>query len=222
MGGSLNENAGADYRGLDRFTARKQIVTDLEARDVLFKIVPHRHAVGHHDRCDNVVEPCLSPQWYINVKPLADRALEASRKGDIVFIPERETRRFHQWMESIQPWAISRQRWWGHQIPIWYCDNCDQLTCELEDPTTCAHCGDGNIHRDPDVLDTWFSSGLWPFSTMGWPEKNRSVTDFLPDLSFGHRLGYSLLLGFPNDHARTGVHGPGTVRVCLSTRLGSG
>ena len=178
--GSLNENAGADYQGLDRFTARKQIVADLESRGVLLKIVPHQHAVGHHDRCDNVVEPYLSPQWYINVKPLADRALEASRKGDIVFIPERETRRFYQWMENIQPWAISRQRWWGHQIPIWYCDDCDQLTCELEDPTTCAHCGSGNIHRDPDVLDTWFSSGLWPFSTMGWPEETDLLQTFYP------------------------------------------
>ncbi len=178
--GTLNQNTGDNYQGLDRFVARKKIVETLQSKGQLVKIELHRHAVGHHDRCGCVVEPYLSPQWYVNIKPLADRALSASKNGDIVFIPDRETKRFHQWMENIQPWAISRQRWWGHQIPIWYCGDCEELTCELEDPTVCSGCNSPNIHRDTDVLDTWFSSGLWPFSTMGWPEQADLLTTFYP------------------------------------------
>ncbi len=178
--GTLNQNVGDAYQGMDRFAARRKLVERLQKTGQLIKIEPHRHAVGHHDRCGHIVEPYLSPQWYVNVKPLAERALSASKNGDIVFIPERETKRFHQWMENIQPWAISRRRWWGHQIPIWYCDDCEALTCELEDPAVCSGCGSSNIHRDTDVLDTWFSSGLWPFSTMGWPEQTDLLASCYP------------------------------------------
>ena len=132
--GSLNENAGTKYQGMDRLECREVLVEDLRAQGHLLKIVPHPHAVGHHDRCNQVIEPYISPQWYLNVKPLAERAIEATKRGEIVFLPEREERRFYQWMENIEPWPISRQRWWGHKLPIWHCDACEELTDSGDSP----------------------------------------------------------------------------------------
>ena len=177
--GHISEEAPEKYVGLSRWDCRKRVVEDLEDLDYLVKIVPHRHAVGHHDRCDTIVEPAISLQWFMNVRPLAQRAIEATQKGEVKFIPERETDRFYHWMEIIEPWPISRQRWWGHRLPIWYCNACDAVTAAMETPQRCE-CGASDFHQDEDVLDTWFSSGLWPFSTMGWPEETEELKTFYP------------------------------------------
>ncbi len=177
--GYMNEEAGEDYVGLSRWECRDRIVEDLEKSDKLVKIVPHRHAVGHHDRCDTVVEPSVSLQWFMNVRPLADRAIEATKKGEVQFIPERETSRFLHWMENIEPWPLSRQRWWGHQLPIWYCEACGKVSAAMEMPEKCE-CGITAFRQEEDVLDTWFSSGLWPFSTLGWPKKTDELETFYP------------------------------------------
>ena len=177
--GYINENAPEKYVGLHRWDCRKRVVEDLQNLDSLVKIVPHRHAVGHHDRCGTVVEPAISPQWFMNVRPLAQRAIEATQKGEIKFIPERETTRFYHWMENIEPWPISRQRWWGHRLPIWYCNACEAVTAAMDTPEQCK-CGAFDFRQEEDVLDTWFSSGLWPFSTMGWPEKTEELQTFYP------------------------------------------
>ena len=178
--GSLNENAGTKYQGMDRFECREVLVEDLREQGYLIKIVSHPHAVGHHDRCNQIIEPYISPQWYLNVKPLAERAIEATKRGEIVFLPEREERRFYQWMENIEPWPISRQRWWGHKLPVWHCDTCEELTVAVTPPSQCAHCNSDKIWQDEEVLDTWFSSGLWPFSTMGWPDDTECLKTFYP------------------------------------------
>ena len=177
--GHMNENAGERYTGISRWDCRKQVIEDLKKGDYLVKIVPHRHAVGHHDRCNTIVEPAISLQWFMNVRPLAERAIEATKKGDITFIPERETSRFYHWMENIEPWPISRQRWWGHRLPIWYCNSCEEVTSAMDTPEQCK-CGSTDFRQDEDVLDTWFSSGLWPFSTMGWPEETDELETFYP------------------------------------------
>ncbi len=177
--GCINENAPKKYVGLSRSECRERVVEDLQNFDYLVKIVPHRHAVGHHDRCGTIVEPTVSPQWFMNVRPLAQRAIEATQKGEVKFIPERETARFYHWMENIEPWPISRQRWWGHRLPIWYCSECERITAAIARPQQCE-CGATDFHQDEDVLDTWFSSGLWPFATMGWPEKTQELKTFYP------------------------------------------
>ncbi len=177
--GHMNEAAGEAYVGLSRWDCRKRVVEDLEKEGYLVKIVPHRHAVGHHDRCNTIVEPAISLQWFMNVRPLAQRAIEATKKGEVKFIPERETSRFFHWMENIEPWPISRQRWWGHRLPIWYCDACEKITAAMGTPQQCE-CGSTSFHQDEDVLDTWFSSGLWPFSTMGWPQETDDLKTFYP------------------------------------------
>ena len=181
----INE-LGGPYAGQDRFECRRNIVADFEKEGLLVKIEPYFHAVGTCERCHTDIEPRISTQWFVNVEPLAEAAMEAVREGSTTIIPEREEKRFFHWMENIRPWCISRQLWWGHRIPVWYCDDCGEQTCEhalspstllrinpaegMADPTACAHCGSANIHQDDDVLDTWFSSGLWPFSTLGWPD----------------------------------------------------
>jgi len=175
----MNELAGP-YQGLDRDEAREAVVRDFQKEGLLLKIEPYHHSVDHCERCDTAIEPRISTQWFLHVEPLAQAALEAVRRGETVIIPEREERRFFQWMENIRPWCISRQLWWGHRIPVWYCDACGQQTCDLEDPASCAHCGSDQIHQDPDVLDTWFSSGLWPFSTLGWPDDTPDMRRFYP------------------------------------------
>ncbi len=177
--GFMNDYAGDEYVGLDRWECRKKVVEDLESLGSLVKIVPHRHAVGHHDRCNTIVEPSISLQWFMNVRPLAERAIEATKKGDIQFIPERETSRFFHWMENIEPWPISRQRWWGHQLPIWYCKACGKASAGMDTPEKCE-CGATDFRQEEDVLDTWFSSGLWPFSTMGWPKQTDELKTFYP------------------------------------------
>jgi valyl-tRNA synthetase len=175
----LNDLAGP-YEGLDRYEAREVVVRDFEKEGLLVKIEPYHHSVAHCQRCDTVIEPRISTQWFLNVEPLAQAALDAVRRGETTIIPEREERRFFHWMENIRPWCISRQLWWGHRIPVWYCDDCGEQICATEDVTECVHCGSHNLHQDPDVLDTWFSSGLWPFSTLGWPEDMPDMRRFYP------------------------------------------
>src|SRR5450830_501393 len=164
--GTMNENGGP-YEGLDRYTARETVVADLEARGLLEKITGHLHAVGHCYRCNTEVEPYLSIQWFVKMESLAREGIRAVRDGDISFTPRRWEKIYFDWMENIRDWCISRQLWWGHRIPVWYCDDCGEQLVEIETPEACP-CGSGNLRRDEDVLDTWFSSGLWPFSTMGW------------------------------------------------------
>jgi valyl-tRNA synthetase len=175
----MNELAGP-YEGMDRYECREAIVHDFQKEGLLVRIEPYHHAVAHCQRCDTIVEPRISTQWFLNVKPLAEAAMDAVRTGETTIIPEREERRFFHWMENIRPWCISRQLWWGHRIPVWYCHDCGEQTCEMEDPTECAHCGSTDIHQDPDVLDTWFSSGLWPFSTLGWPDDTPDLRRYYP------------------------------------------
>lgn len=177
--GHMNADAGERYTGLSRWDCREKVVEDLKNEGYLVNIVPHRHAVGHHDRCNTIVEPAISLQWFMNVRPLAERAIEATKKGEITFIPKRETARFYHWMENIEPWPISRQRWWGHRLPIWYCNACEEATAAMDAPKKCK-CGSTDFHQEEDVLDTWFSSGLWPFSTMGWPEATDELKTFYP------------------------------------------
>ncbi|MHA1794023.1 MAG: valine--tRNA ligase [Promethearchaeota archaeon] len=157
------------YAMMDRFECRKAIVEDLEKEGLLVKIEPHEHYVAHCQRCDSVVEPRISVQWFVKTKSLAAAAVERVRNGETKIVPERERKRFFQWMENIRDWCISRQLWWGHRIPVWYCSKGHQI-CEREEPVECPVCGDKKLVQDEDVLDTWFSSGLWPFSTLGWPE----------------------------------------------------
>ena len=188
--GTMNENAGP-YQGLDRYECRRRLVEDLRQCGDLIKIEPYQHALGHCQRCHTVIEPRVSTQWFVKIKPLAEAGIEAVRDGRIRIVPERFTKVYYNWMENIRDWCISRQLWWGHRIPVWYCDECGKQTCEIIDPTQCAHCGSGNIHQDEDVLDTWFSSGLWPFSTLGWPEETDDLEYFYPTSVL--ETGYDIL-----------------------------
>ena len=171
---------GGKYNGMDRYECREAIVKDLEEQGYLVKVEPYSHNVGCCYRCGNVVEPLTSPQWFVKMKPLAEAAIEVVKDGRIKFVPERFTKTYLNWMENVHDWCISRQLWWGHQIPAWYCDDCGEITVSRKDPSCCAHCGSKNIHREEDVLDTWFSSALWPFSTMGWPEKTADLDFWYP------------------------------------------
>jgi valyl-tRNA synthetase len=177
--GRINENGGP-YHGLDRFEARKRIVTDLEARGVLLQAEPYRVPVRRCERCDTVIEPYLSKQWFVRMAPLAQPALAAVRTGELRLYPERWIGVYVHWLENIRDWCISRQLWWGHRIPVWYCDACGKETVARVDPAACAHCGATTIRQDPDVLDTWFSSWLWPFSTLGWPDDTPALRRFYP------------------------------------------
>ena len=177
--GRLNEAAGA-YAGQDRFEARKNMQEELEEKGLLEKIEPLSHAVGVCYRCKTVVEPNLSKQWFVKTKTLAERAAKAVRDGETVFVPKNWEKTYFEWMDNIRDWCISRQLWWGHQIPAWHCAKCGKTTVAREDPATCGSCGSGEIMRDPDVLDTWFSSGLWPFSTLGWPDKTDDLARYYP------------------------------------------
>ncbi len=177
--GYVNENGGK-YRGMERYEARKQIVRDLDALGLLVKTEPHRHNVGTCQRCGTVVEPMVSKQWYVKMKPLAGPAIEAVRSGKVRFVPDRFSKIYYNWMENIQDWCISRQLWWGHRIPAYYCDECGETTVSKTKPDCCPHCGSERLHQDPDTLDTWFSSALWPFSTLGWPKQTEDLDYFYP------------------------------------------
>ena len=177
--GKINENGGP-YNGMDRYECRKQIVKDLEEQGYLVKTEPYNHNVGTCYRCHNDVEPLISAQWFVKMEPLAQEALRVVRDGEVKFVPERFSKTYTNWMENVHDWCISRQLWWGHQIPVWYCDDCGHMTVSRTDATCCEKCGSTRIHRDPDVLDTWFSSALWPFSTLGWPDKTEDLEYFYP------------------------------------------
>lgn len=181
----FDENAhvinGGKYNGLDRDESRKVIVKDLEEQGYLVKVVPHDHNVGCCYRCGTVVEPLASPQWFVKMKPLAKPAIEVVQDGRIQFVPERFTKIYMNWMENVHDWCISRQLWWGHQIPAWYCDDCGHITVSREDAVECEACHSKNIRRDEDVLDTWFSSALWPFSTLGWPDRTPELAYWYPN-----------------------------------------
>jgi len=178
--GTMNENAGP-YRGLDRSECRKKIVADLKEQGVLVKIEDHVHQVGHSERSGAVVEPYLSTQWFVRMKPLAERAIESQRSGrGVRFVPERFEKIYLNWIENVRDWCISRQLWWGHRIPAWYCGDCGEVTVSREEAERCSHCGGTNLRQDDDVLDTWFSSALWPFSTLGWPENTADLKRYYP------------------------------------------
>jgi valyl-tRNA synthetase len=176
---TMNENAGP-YKGMDRFECRKAILVDLEKAGLLVKTEEYSHSVGHCERCHTIVEPIASRQWFVKVEPLAKPAIEAVKNGSITILPERFTKVYLNWMENIRDWCISRQLWWGHRIPIWTCKDCEGLTVSVETPTVCSKCGSKNIEQDPDTLDTWFSSGLWPHSTLGWPDDTEDLRYFYP------------------------------------------
>ena len=169
--GKINESGGP-YNGMDRYECRKQLVKDLEEQGYLVKTEPYSHNVGTCYRCHNDVEPLISAQWFVKMAPLAKEAIRVVEDGTIKFVPERFTKTYINWMENVHDWCISRQLWWGHQIPAWYCEDCNHINVSREDPTKCEKCGSTHLKREEDVLDTWFSSALWPFSTMGWPDQN--------------------------------------------------
>ena len=177
--GSMNELAGK-YQGLDRYEARKQMVADLKELGNLVKIENHTHNVGHCYRCHSTVEPIVSKQWFVKMEPLAKPAINAVMRNKVKFVPERFAKTYYNWMENIRDWCISRQLWWGHRIPVWYCKDCGKVICSKEDPTRCPDCDSQNIRQDEDVLDTWFSSALWPFSTLGFPEMTEDYKYFYP------------------------------------------
>jgi valyl-tRNA synthetase len=188
---TMNEKAGK-YEGLDRYTCRKMILEDLRDQGYLFGIVDHDHAIGHCSRCDHVIEPILSKQWFVRMKPLAEPAIAAVKEGKIKFVPERFTKTYLDWVENVRDWCISRQIWWGHRIPVWYCEHCGEVMASKTEVESCKKCGSSDVYQDPDVLDTWFSSALWPFSTMGWPEKTKELELFYPTslLATGYDIIY--------------------------------
>lgn len=187
---TINENGGP-YQGMDRFTCRKAIWKDMKVANLVIKEDPYTHQVPRSERGGEIIEPMISAQWFIKMEPLAQAGLKAVREGQIDIVPDRFAKIYYNWLENIQDWCISRQLWWGHRIPVWYCDDCDHRTVSREDPTTCENCQSTQIHQDEDVLDTWFSSGLWPFSTLGWPDKTPDLSYFYPTSMM--ETGYDIL-----------------------------
>jgi valyl-tRNA synthetase len=187
---TMNENAGP-YAGMDRFACRKAIIEDLEKEGLFIKTEPHSHAVGHCIRCQTMIEPIASQQWFARAEPLARPAIEAVNDGRITIVPQRFTKVYLNWMENIRDWCISRQLWWGHRIPVWYCQDCGELTVSVEDPSACHKCGSKKLVQDPDVLDTWFSSALWTHSTLGWPDDTEDLCYFYPTSVM--ETGYDIL-----------------------------
>ncbi len=177
--GTMGEGAGK-YNGMDRYECRKALVKELEELGVLVSVEEHEHAVGHCSRCHSTIEPMVSKQWFVKMESLAKPAMEAVKDGRIKFVPERFSKIYLQWLENIRDWCISRQLWWGHRIPAWYCDDCGETSVSRTDLTECPHCHSQHIHQDEDVLDTWFSSGLWPFEIMGWPQETEELKHFYP------------------------------------------
>ena len=177
--GHMNEKCGK-YTGMTTLEARDAIVADLQEGGFIVEIEPFTHNVGTCYRCGTIVEPRVSKQWFVKMKPLAEPAIDVVKTHKVQFIPDRYSKTYYHWMENIKDWCISRQLWWGHRIPAWYCDDCGEITVSKEDPTVCAHCGSKNIHQDEDTLDTWFSSALWPFSTLGWPDNTPELQHYFP------------------------------------------
>jgi valyl-tRNA synthetase len=195
--------AAGRYAGMDRFECRRRIVEDMQALGLIERIEPYRHAVGLCYRCKTVVEPLVSKQWYVNVKPLAEAAIAAVRDGRITIVPSGWTKTYYHWMENIRPWCISRQLWWGHRIPAWYCDADGSVHVSREDLVDCPKCG-GPLRQDPDVLDTWFSSGLWPFSTLGWPDDTPELRRYYPTSVLV--TGFDILFFWVARMAMLGIH----------------
>lgn len=177
--GTMNHNAGA-FAGMERYEARRAVVAQLKAQGLITKIEDIQHGVGHCYRCDSVIEPLISTQWFVRMKPLAQPAMQAVKDGSIRFVPQRFEKIYFHWMENIRDWCISRQLWWGHRIPAYYCSKCGEMMVSKKEPAECSKCGSRNLEQDPDTLDTWFSSGLWPFSTLGWPGKTKDLDYFYP------------------------------------------
>ncbi len=171
---------GGKYAGMDRYAARKQMVADLEELGLLVKVVPHSHNVGTHDRCKTTVEPLIKPQWFVKMEDMAKPALEAVKNGELKLIPERMNKNYYNWLENIRDWCVSRQLWWGHRIPAYYCQDCGEITVSKDTVCTCPKCSSSNMKQDEDTLDTWFSSALWPFSTLGWPKNTEEMDYFFP------------------------------------------
>ncbi len=187
---TINENGGP-YQGMDRFACRKKLWADMQAAGLVIKEELYKLNVPRSQRGGEIIEPLISTQWFVKIQPLAEAALNAVKDGQVRIIPDHFTKVYYNWMENIQDWCISRQLWWGHRIPVWYCDDCHEVTVARQDPDRCAHCGSGKIHQDEDVLDTWFSSGLWPFSTLGWPEETPDYKYFYPTTIL--ETGYDIL-----------------------------
>mgnify|MGYP000317337648 FL=1 len=177
--GTINK-LGGKYAGLDRYEARKQIVADLDAQGYLCGIEDITHAVGTHDRCKTTVEPMIKQQWFVAMEEMAKPAINAIKTGELKFVPESYSKTYLHWLENIRDWCISRQLWWGHRIPAYYCDECGEIVVSKGMPSVCPKCGCTHLTQDPDTLDTWFSSALWPFSTLGWPEKTEELEYFYP------------------------------------------
>jgi valyl-tRNA synthetase len=178
--GKMNENAGAAFQGMDRFEARKAVVAAMQERGLLEKIEDYKTSIGHCQRCKTMIEPYQSLQWFVKMKPLAEPAIRVVKEGRIKFYPARWEKVYYAWMENIRDWCISRQLWWGHRIPVWYCRSCGEVIVSVDEPDKCPKCGSTNLERDEDVLDTWFSSWLWPFSPFGWPEQTDALKFWYP------------------------------------------
>ncbi|MCB0156163.1 MAG: valine--tRNA ligase, partial [Anaerolineae bacterium] len=187
---TMNSNAGP-YEGLDRFDCRQKLWEDMEVRGLTLEVKPHRMQVPRSQRGGEVVEPLVSTQWFVKMQPLAEAGLKAVAAGEVKIIPERFTKIYNNWLENIRDWCISRQLWWGHRIPVWYCADCQEMIVARQDPTACPRCGSARIEQDPDVLDTWFSSGLWPFSTLGWPDNTPDLQRYYPNSVM--ETGYDIL-----------------------------
>jgi valyl-tRNA synthetase len=206
--GRMSAAAGA-YAGLDRFEARKKIVEDLKAHGLLEKVMEHTHAVGLCERSRTIVEPRASTQWFCKMKPLAEPAIVAVERGEIQIVPENRRQEYFNWMRNIRDWTLSRQLWWGHRIPAWYCEDCKQVIVAVKEPSKCAKCGSSKLTQDPDVLDTWFSSGLWPFSTLGWPADTPDYRRYYPTSSL--ITAYDILFFWVARMIMLGMHLTGKV-----------
>ncbi|WP_142413037.1 valine--tRNA ligase [Hathewaya massiliensis] len=206
--GTIKEGYGR-YSGMDRYEARVAMVEDLKEAGLLVQIRKHDHNVGTHDRCGTVIEPMLSKQWYVKMEPLAEPAIQVVKDKKIKFIPERFEKTYFNWMDNIQDWCISRQLWWGHRIPVWYCKDCDEIMVSMEDPHCCSKCGSKNIKQEEDVLDTWFSSALWPFSTLGWPDDTEDLKYFYPTATLV--TGHDIIFFWVARMIFSGLHNMGEV-----------
>jgi valyl-tRNA synthetase len=206
--GKMNANAGV-YAGLDRFVARKKIVEDLQSQELIEKIIDHTHSVGLCERSKTIVEPRISTQWFCRMKPLAEPAIAAVERGEIQIIPENRREEYFHWMRNIRDWTLSRQLWWGHRIPAWYCGDCGEISVAREAPTKCPKCGSGKLKQDEDVLDTWFSSQLWPFVTLGWPEESADFKKYYPTSLL--ITGYDILFFWVVRMIMMGIHFTGRV-----------